>query len=809
VNLRFLKMAALVAAIVFTTMVGQHSRVLAQDPPPEVDILVIENVGVADNSGAVPPIPITASEEITVSDDAVVVGPVVITVAENVTVSDEAVVVGPVTILINETITVTDTGGPVNTSPIVEAGPPLTIDEGQTATLSASVIVLDPQLTTALVDWGDGSPEEQIIPTADGAIDGTHLYSSDEIFTVSVTVAGLFGDAVTDTTQVDVVNLPPVVETAVPYTIDLADPVATAILTAIASDPGGDPLTYAWDLDGDGQFDDATGQAALAPYTTVGAFVSSVEVEDDSGAATVQAYSVTVVDTSGDGDAPPAGEDDPSEPDSDDDSGDEPDDADDTESSNESAPPETGKVFGRAVIGRLISMSNIEIVVAANIGADFSNVRVHVDSAATDIAAPMDAEAYTTGSKVVVVADRDVLSGESIAITIRAIPGTASRKHERVIVSKTGDGNAAVLVSGDDDSGSSSVIKDEVGQFNSGDQVVVIKHRDDSNRRNEKPKVVVNNNDIKDRLEEFAQQKFDDGDSSGSGLIDRLEEKRRVKEQERIDEAKTNADEAVRRAAELAEEKTARAAEKAAADPATAVRKKAVAEAENEIIDCASQTVGRTIDGKDDLNDEELARVQTACLGDTGGSGSVPEERDDKQIAAPPPEILDCVAQVLGGVPDRGLTDEEIGRVKQACAPDDEDDGQDEKSADEKKQERQSDEAVDARKIAFCESNPSDSHCGGASSGSSGQKDGESPDSKDIESGSEEDKKIFCSANPTDERCGGDSGDSKDGDRSGSDDASKDESGTREESKSESDPAPPPPSDSKDSKDSGSKPAGK
>jgi hypothetical protein len=97
--------------------------------------------------------------------------------------------------------------------------------------------------------------------------------------------------------------------------------------------------------------------------------------------------------------------------------------------------------------------------------------------------------------------------------------------------------------------------------FNSGDQVVVIKHREDSNRRNEKPKVVINDINIKDRLEEFARQKFDNGDSTGSGSIDRLAQKRR--EQERIDEVKRNADEAVRRAAE-----------KAAVDPVTVVWKR-------------------------------------------------------------------------------------------------------------------------------------------------------------------------------------------------------------------------------------------
>jgi hypothetical protein len=194
---------------------------------------------------------------------------------------------------------------------------------------------------------------------------------------------------------------------------------------------------------------------------------------------------------------------------------------------------------------------------------------------------------------------------------------------------------------------------------------------------------------------------------------------------------------------------------------------------------------------------------QRVWAGPNGG-GDVPEERDDKQSDTPPPEILDCIVQVLGGVPDRALTDGEIGRIKQACASDDEEDEADEKSAEQKKQERQSNKAVDARKIAFCESNPSDSHCGGASSGSSDQKDDDSSGGKDIESGSEEDKKIFCAANPADKRCVGESGDSKDGDRSRSDDGSTSDSGTKDESKSEPDPAPaPPPSDPK------TKPSGK
>lgn len=102
--------------------------------------------------------------------------------------------------------------------------------------------------------------------------------------------------------------------------------------------------------------------------------------------------------------------------------------------------------------------------------------------------------------------------------------------------------------------------------------------------------------------------------------------------------------------------------------------------------------------------------------------------------------------QVLNSMPDRALTDDEIGRLKQTRVSDDEDDQQVEKPTEHKKQGRQSDEALDARNIAFSESNPSDPHCEGESSGFSDQKDGD----------------------PADEKFTGDFGDSKDGDTGGS-----------------------------------------
>jgi glucose/arabinose dehydrogenase len=51
-----------------------------------------------------------------------------------------------------------------------------------------------------------------------------------------------------------------------------------------SSDPDGDPLTYAWDLDGDGQFDDSTAQKPSYTYP-VGTFQARLRVTDSHGSS--------------------------------------------------------------------------------------------------------------------------------------------------------------------------------------------------------------------------------------------------------------------------------------------------------------------------------------------------------------------------------------------------------------------------------------------------------------------------------------------------------------------------------------------
>jgi glucose/arabinose dehydrogenase len=65
-----------------------------------------------------------------------------------------------------------------------------------------------------------------------------------------------------------------------------------------SSDPDqGDTLSYAWDLDGDGQYDDSTAVAPGYTYTTQGSYTASLRVTDNTGASSTAAVQIAVGNT--------------------------------------------------------------------------------------------------------------------------------------------------------------------------------------------------------------------------------------------------------------------------------------------------------------------------------------------------------------------------------------------------------------------------------------------------------------------------------------------------------------------------------
>ena len=65
-----------------------------------------------------------------------------------------------------------------------------------------------------------------------------------------------------------------------------------------SSDPDpGDTLTYEWDLDGDGAYDDADGPTAQYTYTDAGRYLAGVRVTDNHGATATDAVAISAGNT--------------------------------------------------------------------------------------------------------------------------------------------------------------------------------------------------------------------------------------------------------------------------------------------------------------------------------------------------------------------------------------------------------------------------------------------------------------------------------------------------------------------------------
>ena len=91
-------------------------------------------------------------------------------------------------------------------------------------------------------------------------------------------------------------NAAPTAEAGGPYTGQVGD---TIMLSAAGSaDPDGTIAAYAWDLDNDTQYDDASGAATTFAASTVGAFTVGLQVTDDDGATGTDLATVTVSEAS-------------------------------------------------------------------------------------------------------------------------------------------------------------------------------------------------------------------------------------------------------------------------------------------------------------------------------------------------------------------------------------------------------------------------------------------------------------------------------------------------------------------------------
>src|SRR5262249_31867333 len=88
-------------------------------------------------------------------------------------------------------------------------------------------------------------------------------------------------------------NRPPVADARADVTSGVA-PLTVNFDGTHSSDPDpGDVITYAWDLDGDGQFDDATVPSPQFTYAQPGTYLVSLKVTDLQGASSVATLTIT------------------------------------------------------------------------------------------------------------------------------------------------------------------------------------------------------------------------------------------------------------------------------------------------------------------------------------------------------------------------------------------------------------------------------------------------------------------------------------------------------------------------------------
>lgn len=113
-------------------------------------------------------------------------------------------------------------------------------------------------------------------------------------YTVTVTVENICGGQHTASKSF-VINGAPVADAGGPYTG--TEGVDVSLSAGASHDPDGLPLAYAWDLDGDGEYDDAETMDTVVQFDTVGTYTVGLRVTDSLGASATDSAQVTVDNT--------------------------------------------------------------------------------------------------------------------------------------------------------------------------------------------------------------------------------------------------------------------------------------------------------------------------------------------------------------------------------------------------------------------------------------------------------------------------------------------------------------------------------
>ena len=191
------------------------------------------------------------------------------------------------------TLTVTDDDGAVTTSnldvTVNNVAPTITeivgnteVSEGIEATYRAIASDVGDDNLTYSWDFGDGN-------TALGK-DVIHTFMDNGSYTITLAVTDDDGATVTETKEVTVNNVAPVIAEIIGET-EVSEGIEVTY-SASATDPGNDTLTYNWNF-GDGS-DPVQGKNVTHIFTDNGEYTVALTVTDDDGASTISTLNVTV-----------------------------------------------------------------------------------------------------------------------------------------------------------------------------------------------------------------------------------------------------------------------------------------------------------------------------------------------------------------------------------------------------------------------------------------------------------------------------------------------------------------------------------
>ncbi len=179
---------------------------------------------------------------------------------------------------------------------------PQLVDEGSSLSVQGvfNQLFSPNQAHQVTIQWGDGSQDILNYDAGDLNFTQTHSYANDGQYTITVQMSDASDHEDEQTFSVTVANVLPTINLADSFIV--TEGLSVQLTAAGTSDPGTETLTYAWDLDNDGQYDDATGISPTITWQTLeslglstdgASHVIGLQVTDDHGSVT-QASTLTI-----------------------------------------------------------------------------------------------------------------------------------------------------------------------------------------------------------------------------------------------------------------------------------------------------------------------------------------------------------------------------------------------------------------------------------------------------------------------------------------------------------------------------------